>query len=88
MTAWNMSPRVMSLQTRPSEGGGEACRCGQVHGTTAEVINSVDVAVRDGCRASCITRMRLLDACVATATSNATGRACKRLQGIFCSVVT
>merc|ERR1719253_1310639 len=29
--------------------------------------------------------MRLLDGCVATAASNATGLACKLLQGSFCS---
>ena len=71
-----------NVATGEAVGGGgaraEAGHCGRSHGMAVEVVASVDG--RGGCR---IKLMRLLDGCVATAAR----RACKRLQGSFCSAV-
>ena len=64
-------------------------QCGRGHGTTAEVVVSEEVATQDGGHGGChIERMRLLDGRLATAASDAAGRARKLTQGSFCGAVT
>ena len=63
-------------------------QCGRGHGTTAEVVASEKVATQDGHGGCHIKRMRLLDGRLATAASDAAGRARKLTQGSFCGAVT